>query len=312
MISMLFWNINKKNNKNIVVNLARKYKIDVLMLVECLIEPGELLSELNSETSDYYYAPGNCTRIHIYSKFSHEFIKPVFETDRLTIRHLALPAREDILLAVTHFQSKLRLDEAEANQFPECINLASYINKEEHEIGHSRTVLVGDLNMNPFEDGVVAAAGLHGVMSRRIAEKRKRTILTKEYNYFYNPMWSLFGDSPNGPPGTYYYYKAQHIVFFWNIFDQVFAVLHKFAKIDMHRSISVMVGKMSKIDSYQHRGSELRNTAQVLLRPDLLDRFKNEDLQILDSDGSEMFLSESGIPKRDISDHLPLIFKLDI
>jgi hypothetical protein len=39
------------------------------------------------------------------------------------------------------------------------------------------------------------------------------------------------------------------------------AVLHKFAKIDMHRSISVMVGKMSKIDSYQHRGSELRNTA---------------------------------------------------
>jgi hypothetical protein len=240
------------------------------MLVECLIEPGELLSELNSETSDYYYAPGNCTRIHIYSKFSHEFIKPVFETDRLTIRHLTLPAREDILLAVTHFQSKLRLDEVEANQFPECINLAAYINKEEHEIGHSRTVLVGDLNMNPFEDGVVAAAGLHGVMSRKIAEKRKRTIQMKEYNFFYNPMWSLFGDSPNGPPGTYYYYKSQHIVFFWNIFDQ------------------------------------------VLLRPDLLDRFKNEDLQILDSDGNEMFLSESGIPKRAISDHLPLIFKLDI
>jgi hypothetical protein len=40
------------------------------------------------------------------------------------------------------------------------------------------------------------------------------------------------------------------------------AVLHKFAKIDMHRSISATLGKMSKIDSYQHRGSELRNTAQ--------------------------------------------------
>jgi hypothetical protein len=42
-----------------------------------------------------------------------------------------------------------------------------------------------------------------------------------------------------------------------------YAVLHKCAKIDMHRSISVMVGKMSKIDSYQHRGSELRNTASI-------------------------------------------------
>ena len=47
-------------------------------------------------------------------------------------------------------------------------------------------------------------------------------------------------------------------------FLQKIAVLHKFAKIDMHRSISVMVGKMSKIDSYQHRGSELRNTAQKM------------------------------------------------
>ena len=41
------------------------------------------------------------------------------------------------------------------------------------------------------------------------------------------------------------------------------AVLHKFAKIDMHRSISVMIGKMSEIDSYQHRGSKLRNTARM-------------------------------------------------
>ena len=44
------------------------------------------------------------------------------------------------------------------------------------------------------------------------------------------------------------------------------AVLNNFAKIDVHRSISVMIGKTSKIDSYQHYGSELRNTAQKPIR----------------------------------------------
>jgi hypothetical protein len=40
------------------------------------------------------------------------------------------------------------------------------------------------------------------------------------------------------------------------------AVLNNSAKIDMHRGISVMKGKMSKIDICQHHGLELRNTAQ--------------------------------------------------
>ena len=39
------------------------------------------------------------------------------------------------------------------------------------------------------------------------------------------------------------------------------AVLNNSAKIDMHRGISVMKGKMSKIDICQHHGLELRNTA---------------------------------------------------
>ena len=58
-------------------------------------------------------------------------------------------------------------------------------------------------------------------------------------------------------------------------FAYIIAVLHKFAKIDMHRSISVMVGKMSKIDSYQHRGSELRNTAYIIEHSENQD--KNRD-----------------------------------
>jgi len=49
----------------------------------------------------------------------------------------------------------------------ECIRLADEIRREELGIGHERTVLMGDFNMNPFEIGMISATGLHAVMDRR-------------------------------------------------------------------------------------------------------------------------------------------------
>lgn len=123
------------------------------------------------------------------------------------------------MLAVTHFPSKLYWEKETQNY--ESMRLANRIRRQEEKIGHSRTVLVGDLNMNPFQGGVVSAYCLHGVMSRYNAEKRSRVIQKEEYPFFYNPMWSLFGDATPGTPGTYYYRQSEHKVFFWNMFDQV-------------------------------------------------------------------------------------------
>jgi hypothetical protein len=56
-------------------------------------------------------------------------------------------------------------------------------------------VLVGDFNMNPFQEGVVAANGLNAVMARRVAARRRtRVVQEREYPFFYNPMWGHFGD----------------------------------------------------------------------------------------------------------------------
>ena len=48
---------------------------------------------------------------------------------------------------------------------------------------------------------------------------------------------------------------------------------------------------------------------QVLIRPDLIERFDFFKLQILESDGKSYLLSENGIPnKGKMSDHLPIMF----
>ncbi len=130
--------------------------------------------------------------------------------------------------------------------------------------------LFGDLNMNPFEGGVVSAMGLHGVMCRSIAQERTRKVQNYDYLYFYNPMWNILGDTSPGPPGTYYFRDSRLRSFFWNTFDQ------------------------------------------VLVRPDLIDRFPSEELKVLEDDGSISFLKK-GLPDKSVaSDHLPILFRLHL
>jgi hypothetical protein len=221
MITFLFWNLNRKPLVDTLATLTSRHDVDVLILTECAVTPDAVLLSINGRPpSRYQYAPGiGCRKVEVFVRFLPEFVRPVFETDRLTIRRLVLPGLNDLLLAAVHSPSKLHW--RDSSQAIECVDLAESIRREEARAGHGRTLLVGDLNMNPFEDGMVAAKGLHGVMSRSIAARGTRVVQGKEYPFFYNPMWSLLGDRETSPPGTYYYDNAEHTVFFWNMFDQV-------------------------------------------------------------------------------------------
>jgi len=138
----------------------------------------------------------------------------------------------------------------------------------ENEVGHSRTIVIGDLNMNPFEDGLVSSEGFHAVMSRKLAKEGSRTVHEQSRKFFYNPMWSRFGEHPHRPPGTYFY-RGSVISYFWNIYDQ------------------------------------------VLVRPELLNRFDDDGLSVLTKAGPNNLASATGAPdKKSASDHFPILLKL--
>ena len=99
--------------------------------------------------------------------------------------------------------------------------IARYIRDAEERVKHQRTILIGDLNMNPFEIGVVGSEGLHGVMERSIASRGSRIVAEEPCFFFYNPMWSFFGDRGPKPPGTYFYNSGAEVNYFLNKFDQV-------------------------------------------------------------------------------------------
>ncbi len=229
MPKFLFWNLNRQDLHGFVRNLARQEGADVVILAECPTKPAKILEELNADSSDYQYAPGNCGHLLFFTRFDSDYLTPLFESHRVSIRRLALPKRPSILVAAAHLPAKMNF--SEESLLVESVHLAQSIDQVEISEGHERTVLLGDFNMNPFEAGMVIAGGLHAVMSRNIASRMTRLIQRQRYKFFYNPMWNYMGD--NGDTcGTFYFEGAEHLCYYWNLFDQVLLrpdLLHNFA-----------------------------------------------------------------------------------
>ena len=199
MLTFMFWNVNRKPNEERIARLARRHDVDVLILAECDITPDTLLSKLNEDSEEYYYHPKfECPLIEVYARFPAEFTKFHREARRYSIRTLQPPNFAPILICMAHLPSKLYYDEIDSAA--ELAAMSTDIRNVENACGHARTIVMGDMNANPFEQGMSLCNGLHAVMARQIAEKGGRTVNEREYPFFYNPMWGHFGDGNNTPP----------------------------------------------------------------------------------------------------------------
>jgi endonuclease/exonuclease/phosphatase family metal-dependent hydrolase len=83
-------------------------------------------------------------------------------------------------------------------------------------------------------------------------------------------MWGHLGDQAGDTAGSYFYDSAEHVSYFWHVFDQ------------------------------------------VLIRPELTDRFDVNQLRILTSAGARSLVRTDGRPDAaNFSDHLPIVFELE-
>jgi hypothetical protein len=296
MLTFLFWNMGGPTAvrvsaesvtrlgmlRSILVNLTKIHQVDLLLLAECPIRFRSLLAAINADNLQQFHTPdagSMCETIALFPRFPGRFLKLESESARFTIRRIQCPGREELVLVVVHLPSKRhRSEDSQAFALP---SLSLTIRDVERKLRHQRTLVVGDFNMNPFEPGFVTAEGLNAVMTRELASRGRRTVDAIKHPFFYNPMWSHFGDAthelhppghPNHEPaGTCYYPARESKWYYWNMFDQ------------------------------------------VLLRPALLPVFRNRDLRILTTDGNASFLDQRGMPNRTtISDHLPILFRLDL
>jgi len=150
-------------------------------------------------------------------------------------------------MVAVHFPSKLYRQDSDYALA--CQQASRLVEAAEREVGHSRTLLLGDLNMNPFEGGLIDAHGFNSTMDRRVAESVERQVLGEPFKFFYNPMWGRLGDLGGRPPGTYFYSTGTARNLCWHMFDQVLlrpALLRAFD--DDSVQILTRIGSQSLLD----------------------------------------------------------------
>lgn len=220
MASLMFWNVGRQEAGDAIADLCREHEVDVLLLAEVTTRTTALLRHLNDTGRAKYreFRPAQ-SRVRVFTRYPRGALSSVFDDGHVSIRSLRPPTGLPILIVAAHLPSKLWT--TEGDQYYRLRQLRQDITRAETHAGHQNTIVIGDLNVNPFEDAIVAADGLHGVMDKRTAQRPARTVRDRSWDFFYNPMWSRLGDESSGPPGTYYRPGSGLVSYFWNTFDQV-------------------------------------------------------------------------------------------
>jgi len=226
----MFWNLGKQRLEATVARLVVLHRIDVLALAECTIDDSVFLRDVDRLGGEGYRGVATASTLRLYVRASLRELALVLEGHRYTIRQLELEDGVPILFAAAHLPSKAKWSPASIAQ--ECVALSRAVRRAEREKGHRRSLLAGDLNLNPYEDGLIAAGALHAVPTRTLAAERSRRVQGVSYPMFYNPMWNFFGDETPGPPGTFFRRASEHVGEFWNMYDQVLVRLDLLSRFD--------------------------------------------------------------------------------
>jgi len=223
-VNFLFWNLHKNDLTDCIKDIVSEKDIDMVILAESEgIKKSELLEALSSiGDPTFLFNPAyndSDHRIQIFSRLPSKSVLSIGDPDTITIRVVQPPASEEFLLIAVHLTSKREHSDEDLSDL--CGRIRQELDSAEKKRGHRRSILVGDFNMDPFEKGVISSEKLHAVMSKCVAKKDKRVVRYKENFFLYNPMWSLYGDLSDGPPGSYFNWKSKPNCYFWHIFDQV-------------------------------------------------------------------------------------------
>jgi len=279
MLSMMFWNLRGHQVATwphrtttllrSIVSCVTHLDVDLLMFAESAFASANVEAELTRcGRGTFRVAPSLHRRIQVFSRLAETDVIIRYDSldGRLTVWRV-LRARSELLLAVMHGHGKRHYDALEQTLL--ATDIRTNIERTEDAAGHRRTVLIGDLNMHPFDAGVAAAGALHAVMTRDLADRGERRVAGQKHRLFYNPMWGLFGDRTPGPPGSLFYSTGTPVNYYWHMVDQ------------------------------------------VLLRPELAASLT--ELAILDYDGQDSLVTATGRPRAsDLSDHLPILCRLDV
>jgi hypothetical protein len=220
MLTIAFWNVARKPLGATVAGLALEWDVDIFVVCESPTSTDATQTALSQASQRPWHTAFAIGRgIVVYTRLHPRFLQTRRELPNALFLNITLPLYPDFLLAAVHLRSKLHAQTAD--QAAAARKIVRELSSLERDVGHQRTIALGDFNMDPFEEGMLSADAFHGVMSRDIALRHTRRVAGDSYGFFYNPMWGFIGRSST-VPGTYYYDNSGAMVNqYWHVYDQL-------------------------------------------------------------------------------------------
>jgi endonuclease/exonuclease/phosphatase (EEP) superfamily protein YafD len=159
MPRFLFWNYryDGPDREELLARIVQAEAVDVLILAESSVDRDELLGHLGSQGRPYVALPVPHYLIEIFAGYP-EGCFPDWARDegRLCLRKFKAPGHVEILLGAVHLVSGLHRERPERKD--ESDPLARAVREAQRDLKHARTIVVGDFNLNPYDDGMIFPA----------------------------------------------------------------------------------------------------------------------------------------------------------
>lgn len=227
--TFLFWNIHKNPVTQSLVRLVEGHNVQVLLLAESAYRdnPSLLVSALNAGPRPRGSKPfieigaSYDAKVHVFSRLRQQRWKAQITHPHYVIWSVYTDSGKRLLLTAAHFPSvqEDQGDERRKVATDLCHDRgrlearSALLRMDEH--GQKQppfSLVIGDLNANPFDAGIAGVYGLNANLSRDIVRRGdgQRQLHGRSYPFFYNPMWHFFG-TPDADEarerrvqGTYY------------------------------------------------------------------------------------------------------------
>lgn len=249
MSQIIFWNVKKKDLTSFVCAIAASTNADVIVLNENSVPSIETLKALQKNVSKDFYYPSTSSerRFHCFCRNHKLDMSEVHNGLRTSVRKFQI-GQNKILLVLVHGVDIRNYDPETRQSFAQSLADEMRLVKEQQRT--NKLILLGDFNMNPYDRGMNLAAGLNAMMTKSCVERGSRRHIDTDYDFYYNPMWSLFGDNTDGPAGTVYDTSNQG-PYGWSMLDQV-VINHSIIRLFENVKILTEAGTESLMNKKGH------------------------------------------------------------
>lgn len=217
-IKFLYWNVNNKNLACYIADACLENKADILILAEHKSVDLDYLTRKLNEKELMFKIENIIPNSRILLLHKSGIVIRVIKESRYYSVFKLKHNEEEILIFALHLPSKYAQETSDLNMYTSQIIREFEQIEEERNI--SKSIVVGDFNMSPFDEGMISALGFNAVMSPEIAQKKSRKVLNQERKFYYNPMWHIMGSNDHVCKGTYYYPSSTKS-YYWYTYDQV-------------------------------------------------------------------------------------------